>query len=176
MSKTALTIKNGFPSLVAGLFAMALGFALPSTDAMANDHSGQTENTLYPSTPREFAVLYGAASTAMSAESVASFYGDVVVSIGSTGAMRQMNGNAQQRAELDTFFTALKERGITSLNLTDYTTTQLSNVFALVRLRWELGGLGGTAKNAIMSIYLIRLEEPGWRVVGILEMGAPQAP
>ncbi len=90
--------------------------------------------------------------------------------------MRVMDGNAQQRAELAGFFKTLKERGITSLSLTDYTVIEISNDFAFTRLRWELSNATGQVENTVMSTYVLRAEEAGWRAVGILEMGAPHAP
>ena len=131
---------------------------------------------LAQSTPRDLVVLFGEASAAMSADDVASLDSDTVVSIPLKGDMRVMNGNAQLRAELAELYTGLKEQGVTSVQLADYTITEVSNDFAFARLRWELINADGHVENAVISAYVLRLEQPGWRIVSILEMGAPKAP
>lgn len=149
-------------------------FAVPFHVFAESD--GVSARTDVPQTPHDFAALYGAASASHSAEAVASFYGDVVISFAHTGTMRTMAGKEQQVAELAAFYDGLKKRGITSLRLTDYTITELSNEFATSRMRWELADADGNVKNTVLSTYVIRRELPGWRVVSILEMGAPRPP
>ncbi|MEQ8733585.1 MAG: DUF4440 domain-containing protein [Rhodospirillaceae bacterium] len=131
------------------------------------------EQDLVPATPHDFVTLYAAASAAMSAEAVASFYHEDVTSIPFAGPSRVMRGNAQQQEELQGLFDSLASRGIASLILADYSITQLSDHFATTRLRWELSQADGKTVNVINSTYVIRREDTGWRVVTILEMGKP---
>lgn len=156
------------------LISVCLVFAIGFTPLAAQDT--ESPRALSPATPYEFVEQYAAASAAMSAERVASFYTSEVRSIPFTGASRMMSGNSQQREELAGLFTSLPERGITSLQLTDYAITQISEHFAFTRLRWELKTSDGDIANTINSTYVLRLEEAGWRVVTILEMGAPHGP
>ena len=135
-----------------------------------------TEQELVPATPQEFVKLYAAASAAMSAEAVAGFYNPDVTSIPFKGPSRVMRGNAQQQKELGGLFENLKSRGIVSLTLADYAITQISDHFAFVRLRWELSKSDGAISNVINSTYVLRLEDVGWRVATILEMGKPHGP
>jgi len=142
----------------------------------ADGHENANDGAFSPATPQEFAALYGAASASYSAEAVASFYGDVVISYAHTGTTRTMAGKEEQVSLLAAFYEGLEQRGITSLNLTDYAVTEVSNEFAFSRMRWELAEADGTVKNTVMSTYVLRREKPGWRVVSILEMGAPKPP
>lgn len=140
---------------------------------MAQGAAADSESIQKPATPQEFVELYAAASASMSAEAVASFYNEEVTSIPFTGSSRVMRGKAQQREELDGLFVSLESRGIVSLKLADYAIMQLSDHFALTRLRWELARADDTVANVVNSTYVLRLEDVGWRVVTILEMGAP---
>lgn len=156
--------------------ALAVLVMCAPSSAVQADHHAASASDGTPASPKDFAVMYGEASASFSAEAVASFYGETVVSIAHTGTMRTMAGKPQQVAELAGFYTALGERGITSLNLADYTVIELSNEFALSRMRWELADSSGAVRNTVMSTYVIRREAPGWRVVSILEMGRPTPP
>ncbi len=158
------------------ILALALCLGLYSSVSTAEEHEPDSSSAVTPATPYEFAKMYGAASEAMSAEAVASLYSDVLVSIPHTGDYSQMIGFEEQRAALDGFFSGLKERGITSLRLADFSINQISNDFAFARLRWELSTSPDVVVNTVMSTYVIRREENGWRAVSILEMGGPQAP
>lgn len=159
----------------AGL-AFGLSSGLFASASFAEGHEADAPRALSPATPYEFAEQYGAASASMSAEAVASYYSDSVLSIPFKGESTTRTGSAVNIAALTGLFSGLKERGVSSLRLTDHTITQLSNHFATVRMRWELSDTDGQIKNTVMSTYVIRLEEPGWRVVTILEMGSPHGP
>lgn len=161
--------------LAAGVVVSIMSCALPM-DLAAQDQPLQAASNLQPATLHDFAAQYGAASEAMSAEAVASFYSDSVVSIPYKGVSTTWHGKGEQVEALAGFFSGVKDRGVSSLRLADYTTTQLSNDFATARLRWELTKADSEAVTVVMSTYVLRLEDPGWRAVAILEMGAPQAP
>ena len=143
-------------------------FVLTAQGAAADSELTQT-----PATPQEFVEQYAAASASMSAEAIASFYHAEVTSIPFTGVSRVMRGRPQQVEELKGLFVSLEARGIVSLKLADYAIMQLSDHFALTRLRWELARADDTVANVVNSTYVLRLEDVGWRVVTILEMGAP---
>lgn len=134
------------------------------------------ELRLFPATPQEFAQLYGAASASKSAEAVASFYSAEVRSVPFKGDPYIMSGKEEQRERLAGFFEGVSARGISGLILSDYAITQISDHFAFARLRWDLTTADGVVVNTVNSTYVIRLEEAGWRVVSILEMGRPHGP
>lgn len=127
-------------------------------------------------TPHDFVRLYAAASASKSAAAVASYYGAEVRSVPFQGEPYIMTGKEEQEGLLAGFFDGLAGRGIENLTLSDYAITQISDHFAFTRLRWELLRADGTIANTINSTYVIRLEEDGWRVTSILEMGKPHAP
>lgn len=155
-------------SLVSGFYATAL-FA-------ADTSASTTPPKLFPATPHEFTQLYAAASASLSSEAVASFYSAEVRSIPFQGESYIMMGQAKQQELLAGFFDGLAARKISALTLSDYAITQISDHFAITRLRWDLSGADGTNVRTINSTYVIRLEDTGWRVVTILEMGQPHGP
>jgi hypothetical protein len=144
-------------SFATSFVVLILGFTSLATEVIADDQSAQDANTVSPSTPHEFAALYGAASEAMSAEAVAGYYSDTLVSVGSKGAMRVTTGKIQQQAELAAFFTAVKERGITSISLADFTIMEVSNDFAVARLRWELRNAVDRVENTFIFFSCVGL-------------------
>ena len=144
--------------------------------ARADGHNAEADGNLSPATPYEFVQMYSAASEAKSSPGVAGLYSNVLVSIPFKGEMSIMTGFEEQRLALDGLFADLKARGINAFSLADYTITKVSNDFAFARLRWELKTAPDSSVNTIMSTYVIRLEDDGWRAVSILEMGTPHAP
>lgn len=155
-------------SLISGLH--------PTAARAADTDESTTSAKLFPATPHEFTQLYAAASASLSSEAVASFYSAEVRSIPYQGEPYIMLGKAKQQELLGGFFEGLAARNISALTLSDYAITQISDHFAITRLRWDLSAADGAHVRTINSTYVIRLENAGWRVVTILEMGQPHGP
>lgn len=127
-------------------------------------------------TPREFAQFYHRACETLSAEATAAYWGDNLMRYLPDGLTQDRGSKADQIKYLSETYEMLKQQGIAGIASTDYTITQLSDAFAVVRFRWELKKVDGTVSGGINSAYVIRKEENGWVAISNLELGEAKGP
>ena len=158
--------------------AIVIGLAplLVAASATAEDDLEIERSALYPLTPEEWARAFAAATSALDVANIVALSSDQATVFYNNGDPQLTQDKGQQEEGLSEFYRNFRaqSKGIAA---DDFSITQFSNDFAFVRYTWEVTQLeDGKVLARLNSSYLLRLEQDGWRSIGVIEQGPPSGP
>ena len=155
---------------------MGSAFLLGVESANAKDSSAVAQSTVFPATPRDRARSFAEATKLMDATKIVALASKQTTVFSSEHAAQRTADNEQNKKDLEDFYGNFRVRG-KGIAAADYSITQFSDDFAFVRFTWEVSQVGkAEVLTRINSSYLLRLEQDGWRFVGVIELGPPKTP
>lgn len=138
--------------------------------SMTSAHSGTKEDQdMSPATPLEFAQRYIEFTENLDAASINTLVSDQMTLIRSNGSPQKTYSRSEQLVALTEIYKIEKDAG-KKLRAADYTITQHSNDFAILKFTWEVYDPAEDSIAYAHTSYIIRREKNGWRLVFVMEL------
>ncbi len=157
--------------------AILMGFALllGANWVQAQVASQIQEPAPKAATPQEWARSFAEATQSTDVPKLVALGGDQITVFYADKPQRTGQG-ASHGKELNEFYGKFNAAG-KAIAAADYSISQLSNDFAIVRYTWVVSEAEtGVVSFRVNSTYLIRLQSNGWRFTAVIELGQPKGP